>query len=133
MSLRVGVDIESVTSVGSTLGQFGAAYVERVFNEEEAAWARRHPSTATIFLAGRFALREAILKLVETDDSLVRWSDVVLEGGGSGPPSVRLVNDSARRAHDLGINKIHVSMGRAGDLVAAVAVADSDGPKEEGQ
>jgi len=130
--VRIGVDIESVTSVRSTLKQFGASYVERVFNQGEAAWARGHPSTAPVFLARRFALREAILKLIETDDSLVRWSDVILEERDSGPPTVRLVNDSTRRARALGINKIHLSVACAGDLVVAVAVADSDDAKEEG-
>ena len=130
-AVRVGVDFESVTSIGSTLEKFGDAYLGRVFNQGEVAWARQHPATAQVYLTGRFALREAVLKLIETDDSLVRWGDVVLEDRESGPPAVRLINDSERRARALGINMIHLSVGRAGDLVAAVAVADSDDAKEE--
>ena len=130
-AVRVGVDFESVTSIGSTLEKFGDAYLGRVFNQGEVAWARQHPATAQVYLTGRFALREAVLKLIETDDSLVRWGDVVVEDRESGPPAVRLINDSERRARALGINMIHLSVGRAGDLVAAVAVADSDDAKEE--
>lgn len=120
----VGVDVQSVAEVRAALATFGPRYVRRLFSKEEEDYAETHPNTAARFLAERFAAREAILKLLETDDAVGRWRDVNISSANTSTPVVALVRDSMILARLRGISAIRLCVDSAGDVAIAVAVAD---------
>ena len=123
MSTRVGVDVQPVTEVETSLRLFGARYLESVYDESECEYARSHPRMAAVFLAGRFAAREAVLKLLEAPDVLSSWKDVRL--GGVGPSlKVLLSGEALNIAKSRGISTIFLSFATCRDAVTVVAVTD---------
>lgn len=127
MSLRIGIDIQSVRDVEKSLLLFGTRYLETVYDDRECNQAMSHPNTAARYLAGRFAAREAVLKLVNTHDALAMWNDVLLDDVHRAT-SVQLRGSAKTVATSLGINEILLCIASTRDLATAVAVADVSGP-----
>jgi holo-[acyl-carrier protein] synthase len=75
------------------------------------------------FLAGRFAAKEAVLKVLGTGlFQGVRPSDISLRRSPSGDPEVSLTGTAALAAREVGVRSVAVSITHKNDLVAAVAI-----------
>ncbi len=128
----VGVDVQSIAEVESSLRTFGLQYVNRLFDPEDIVRIRTYPSTAPAYLAGRFAAREAVLKLLEMDDAIASWHDVRIKESHPMALEVVLTNRCMIRARQRGIAVIHLGIDYAGSMAIAVAVADvADADREE--
>ena len=126
MSVHIGVDIQLVSEIENSMTLVGARYLDRVYDSNERGFARAHPNTAAMYLAGRFAAREAVLKLLEAPDVISIWKDVSLSDAlNSNSPEVTLCGEASNLAVALGISKIFVCLSMGADSVSAVAVADS--------
>ena len=123
MSLRLGIDFQSVRDVEESLRLYGADYLESVYDEGECLHALAHPGSASKYLARRFAAREAIVKLLDADDGLAIWGDILL-GDGYTPTSVHLRGAAQKAANGWGIGEILLSVASTRELATAVAVAD---------
>ncbi len=121
---RVGVDVQVVDEITVSLAAFGERYVSRVFNAEEVAHVRRHPSTAASYLAGRFAAREAVIKVLGVDSALAVWRDIDIVAQPTTTPRVVLIDSALELANSLGITEILLSLSHARHVATAVAVAD---------
>ncbi len=123
MIAHLGVDVQSVSDIEKALGLFGARYLEGVYDDDECNFARSHPQTAAPYLAGRFAAREAILKLLEAPDAMAIWNDIRLGGDGASP-TVKLGGKALHMADVLGISTIFLSIAQRRFAATAIAVAD---------
>lgn len=75
------------------------------------------------FLTGRFAAKEAVLKVIGTGVAKgVRPCQVAVVRAASGEPLVRLSGIAAARARDRGIGEIAVSITHKQGLVLAAAI-----------
>lgn len=74
------------------------------------------------FLAGRFAAKEAVLKVLGVGlfDRVVP-RDIVVEREASGAPRVRLADSAAVAASEVEIEHVNVTISHKRELVAAVA------------
>jgi len=120
---RVGVDVQGVDQIAVSIVDFGERYVSRVFNAEEVAHARRHPSTAASYLAGRFAAREAVIKVLNVDSAQAVWRDIDIVANPT-TPRVVLCDSALELANSLGITEILLSVSHDCHAATAVAVAD---------
>lgn len=75
------------------------------------------------FLAGRFAAKEAVLKVLGTGllAGIPAWQ-VDIARTVSGAPAVRLTGAAQQRAAELGLGQITLSLSHKDELVMAVAV-----------
>jgi holo-[acyl-carrier protein] synthase len=91
----------------------------RLFTDGERAYAAGRARPAQ-HLAARFCAKEAVAKALALD----AWSftDVEVVGGG-GPPRVLLHGAVARRARELGVADVQVSLTHTRRDAAAVAIA----------
>jgi holo-[acyl-carrier protein] synthase len=117
------VDVQPVTEIEKSLRLFGTRYLKGVYDDRECNYARTHPQTAAVYLAGRFAAREAVLKLLEAPDVLAIWNDILL-GDVVPSPEVLLRDEALNIAKALGISEIFLSLAICRDAVTAIAVAD---------
>ncbi|MFI0776848.1 holo-ACP synthase, partial [Streptomyces sp. NPDC021212] len=81
------------------------------------------PSRRREFLAGRFAAKEAVLKVLGVGllAGVPAWQ-IDIGRSEDGAPLVRLADAAARRAADIGVDRIALSISHKEDLVIAVAV-----------
>ena len=121
-----GIDIVEVDRIAKTAERYGDRFLNRVFTEAEADYCRSRGVPAQ-HLAGRFAVKEAVLKALETGWSGgINWRDVEVTKGRGGEPGVRLTGVAAARAEELGIVKIHISISHSHRNAIAQAIAEAN-------
>lgn len=123
-SVRIGVDVQDVEEIAAAVGLHGESYLSRVCNGQEIFHVRSHPNTCASFLAGRFAAREAVVKLLRLEDAPAPWSIVDLTEGVT--LRVELYREALVASKLLGITEILLSIDYGRRYATAVAVADVD-------
>jgi len=126
--LSTGIDIVEIDHLTQVIERRGARFVQRVFTAAERAYCDGRPCPPMHY-AGRFAVKEAVLKAIRT--GMIKglsWHDIEVEIGPLGEPSVRLTGGAARRAEEMGITAMHVSISHTEQYAVASAVADGGTP-----
>ncbi len=96
---------------------------ERVFTDRERAdMANRHDPVPG--LAARFAAKEATMKALGIGIGSIRFSEVGVVRATSGAPSLELIGNAAKRASELGIVELKVSLTHTDTHAGAVVVAE---------
>src|SRR5450755_4599160 len=119
----VGVDLTRITEVADSIERFGDRYLQRLFTEHELASCHGHPDTVAEGLAARFAAKEATIKVLKPEAARPEWRSMEVHRTPSGACEMRLTDSAARRAGELGITDLAVSLSHEGGMAAAVVVA----------
>ncbi len=114
---ELGIDIIKVERIRATLERFGPRFSSRVLTPAEAAYVRDRPET----FAGRWAAKEAISKVLGLGVRGVGWREIEIVRLPTGQPSVRLSGRAQRRAEQLGMVRVAVSISHERDYAVAVA------------
>ena len=101
----------------------GERFLKRVFTVSEQAYAEASRNTVEK-LAGRFAAKEAILKLMGTGwRGKIAWTDIDITNNPVGQPEVTLSGQVKEIAEELGIGHISISITHTANFAIASAVA----------
>lgn len=114
---ELGVDIIKVDRIRAALARFGPRFGRRVLTDAEAAYVRDRPET----FAGRWAAKEAVSKVLGLGVRGVGWREIEVVRLPTGQPAVRLVGRARRRADQLGMSRIALSISHERDYAVAVA------------
>lgn len=114
---ELGIDIIKVARIGDALARFGARFSARVLTPAERRYVRDRPET----FAGRWAAKEAVSKVLGLGVRGVGWREIEIERLPTGQPSVVLHDRAARRAEQLGMARIAVSISHEDDYAVAIA------------
>jgi holo-[acyl-carrier protein] synthase len=114
---ELGIDIIKVARIRDTLARFGPRFSERVLTPSERRYVRDRPET----LAGRWAAKEAVSKVLGLGVRGIGWKEIEVERLPTGQPAVRLHGRAARRAEQLGMTRIALSISHESDYAVAVA------------
>src|SRR5512141_3455076 len=98
MIAGIGVDVVDIARVQALLDRHGERFLRRVYTEEEASYAMGGANRAER-LAGRFAVKEAVMKALGTGKSQgILWKDVETVHGRFGKPEVHLHGQAVKWA-----------------------------------
>lgn len=114
---ELGIDIVRVSRIGAALDRFGDRFVTRVCSPREAAYVRGRPAT----LAGRWAAKEAVSKVLGLGVRGIGWRDIEVERLPTGQPAVVLHGRAADRAQQLGMGRIALSISHEDEFAVAIA------------
>jgi holo-[acyl-carrier protein] synthase len=114
---EVGLDIIRVDRIRDALARFGDRFTGRVLTPAEARYVRGRAET----FAGRWAAKEAVSKVLGLGVRGVGWRDIEIERLPTGQPAVRLHGRAARRADQLGLALIAVSITHEREYALAIA------------
>ncbi len=98
------------------------AFLLRVYTEEERRLAGGRPSV----LAGNFAVKEAVAKVLGTGFRSFMPGDVEVLRDELGRPYVRLYGNAARIAEEKKIRQIQVSISNTKEYALAFAVGEGE-------
>lgn len=116
-----GIDLIECQRIRDIWQRYGDKLTDRVLTEAELAYVRRHRD-AVPRLAGRFAAKEAILKVLGTGwRGRITWRDMEILNEDHGRPFVTLSGECRRVAEQLGITEILISITHTENYAAAVA------------
>ncbi len=149
-SLRVGIDLVSVSDVAESVAGLGRRYLYRVFTPHERACARmgnaseaaagtdptethvvrvgdRAVAYSAQSLAGRFAAKEAAVKVLRPRGARPEWRSIEVRRVGDGWCELRLSGLAALLAAEAGITTLAVSVTHEPMMAAACVVAMTRG------
>ncbi|HUT31160.1 MAG TPA: holo-ACP synthase [Sedimentisphaerales bacterium] len=118
-----GIDLVDRPRIEQMVERHGERFLNRVFTEKEQAYADANKDRMEK-LAGRFAAKEAVLKLMGTGwRGKIAWTDIEVVNNPAGQPEVTLSGEVERLAEKLGITHISVSITHTANFAIASAVA----------
>ena len=118
-----GIDLVDCPRIEQMIERHGERFIKRVFTAAEQAYAQKNKNEVEK-LAGRFAAKEAVLKLVGTGwRGKIAWTDIEIINNAAGQPEVTLSGEVRKIADKLGIKHISVSITHTANFAIASAVA----------
>ncbi len=106
-----GIDIVETARIARLLEDHGQRFLDRCYTASEQAYCSRNPKRYIEHLSGRFAAKEAVLKVLGTGwRGGIAWTDIEIISEPSGQPKVALTGECLRIATGLGISRWHVSI-----------------------
>jgi holo-[acyl-carrier protein] synthase len=114
---ELGIDIIKVERIRAALERFGMRFSGRILTESERRYVRDRPET----MAGRWAAKEAVSKVLGLGVRGIGWRDIEIERLPTGQPAVRLHGRAAARADQLGMERIAVSITHESEYAVAIA------------
>lgn len=127
MIAGIGVDIVDIARIQALLDKYGERFLTRVYTGAEMEYGLRGANKAER-LAGRFAVKEAVMKALGTGKSQgILWKDVETVRGRSGKPEVRLHGRAVKWAKLRGGGAVHVSITHDGGKAVAFVILEKAG------
>ncbi|MGH2428285.1 MAG: holo-ACP synthase [Candidatus Limnocylindria bacterium] len=123
-SHEIGIDLIEIERIVRVLGRFPERFRQRVLTDAE----RRYCGTKVERIAGRWAAKEAVSKVLGLGVRGVGWREIEVLPDRAGKPHVFLHARAARRAERLGLADVSVSITHERSMAAAVAVAHGGDP-----
>lgn len=116
---EVGIDIIETARIRGVLERHDVRFLGRVYTEWERAYCRRN----VLHLAGRWAAKEAVSKVLGLGVRGVGWREIEIKRTPMGQPTVTLHGRAEQRRRTLGLAApLAVSISHIRDLAVAVAV-----------
>jgi len=118
-----GIDLVDFPRIESMVARHGERFLDRVFTKREQSDAQAVHNRVEK-LAGRFAAKEAVLKLLGTGwRGKIAWTDIEVTNNSSGQPEVRMGGEVKRIADEAGVKEIALSITHTANFAIASAVA----------
>ena len=118
---HVGVDIIEIPRIRQALDRWGERFLRRIYTPEEAAFCRKRPAQ----LAARFAAKEAVMKALGTGIRGVGWREIEVVRERGRAPSVRLHGRARKRAADLKIAELALSISHSREYAVVMVVGET--------
>ncbi len=120
-----GIDMVDCRRLQQSIDEHGERFLARVFTEFELGYCRGRKREIE-HLAGRFAAKEAVLKVLGTGwRDGIAWTDIEVRNEPSGQPMIHLSGRCAEVAAKLGLKKILVSISHIETHAIASAIGVS--------
>lgn len=121
-----GIDIVEVARIEKLLEEHGQRFLDRCFTPAEQAYCDKSKKRRSEHLAGRFAAKEAILKVLGTGwRGNIAWTDMEILPDPHGKPILTLTGESGQIAHALKITRWHISISHTDRHATASAIGES--------
>ncbi len=114
---ELGVDIINIERIVQALRRHGRRFPLRILTPAEDAYVRDRPEN----LAGRWAAKEAVSKVLGLGVRGVGWREIEIVRLPTGQPTVALHDRALARAHQLGMERIAVSISHEREYAVAIA------------
>jgi len=117
-----GLDLVECARIAKVFENHGVRFLDRILTPAEQERAKQYKDPIP-FIAGRFAAKEAILKMIGTGwRGGIAWTDMEVLPDTLGRPVVTLSDETARLAAQLGIQWILLSITHTEHQAAASAI-----------
>ena len=118
-----GIDIVETSRIRALVENHADHFLDRVFTAAEQSYCSKNPKRYFEHLAGRFAAKEAVLKVLGTGwRGGIAWTDVEVTKESSGQPKIVLTGECERIARELGISRWHISISHIETHATASAI-----------
>jgi holo-[acyl-carrier protein] synthase len=126
--IAIGIDLVEIARIERLLASKGEHALRRLFTDAERAYAEKRQRPVA-HLAARVAAKEAAYKALNGTPAAraIGWRELEVLLAGDGSPSLRLHGAAARRAAELGVSRVHLSLTHTASSAAAVVILEGSG------
>jgi holo-[acyl-carrier protein] synthase len=118
-----GIDLVDFPRIEEMIKRHGNHFLDRIFTQTEQLQADQMKNRIER-LAGRFAAKEAVLKMLGTGwRGKIAWTDIEITNNHFGQPQVKLTGEVKKIASKLGVKDTSLSITHTANFVIASAVA----------
>ncbi|MFQ5826211.1 MAG: holo-ACP synthase [Dehalococcoidia bacterium] len=123
----VGLDIIEIHRIERALARWGERFLERIYTEREQEFYGRRAES----LAALFASKEAVMKALGTGARMrngagVGWREIEVLPDPLGKPIVYLHGRAQKRAQELGMSALDISLSHSRDYAVASVVGGGE-------
>ena len=119
--MRTGVDIVKISRIKTILDKSKESFYRRIFTDSEVEYiTKKNHDHKTV--AGMFASKESISKLIGTGIGEISWKDIEVSHDESGRPYVLLNEKLNSRLSDLNLNNIELSISHEEEYAIAFSL-----------
>jgi holo-[acyl-carrier protein] synthase len=122
-TFRIGLDVQSIVEVQDSIAEFGDLYTRRLFTPHEIESSAGDNLSRASSLAGRFAAKEAVLKVLDIKEIVPPMTSIEIWRDDNRRPTVRLNGLAAELAGQQGIEELSLSLSHSGGVAAAAVIA----------
>jgi holo-[acyl-carrier protein] synthase len=122
MITGVGIDIVEVKRMEKWLAS--PKLLERYFHPKELETASLRGKSAALFLAARFASKEAFGKAIGTGLANLILKDILVINKTNGKPEMKLFGTAQKAMEESGADKVHVSLTHERDNAVAMVILE---------
>lgn len=125
----IGIDLADIGRIARLLARHPERARARLFTAAECAYCDRRGAPAQHF-AARFAAKEAAYKALSgsAEARHIHWQEIeVANSPLDGRPALLLHGLAAKRAAELGVVTVHVTLTHSDQIAAAVVVLEASG------
>ena len=121
-----GIDLIENERIEHVWKQHPDRFLSRILTPFEREYCERHKNPVP-HIAGRFAAKEAILKMIGTGwRGEIAWTDIEIKNDKNGQPHVTLSGHTLEVAERLGITRVMLSITHTQNYASASALGVSD-------
>ena len=117
-----GTDLIEIDRITNTLETYGERFLKRIYTQHEIDFCNGKANS----LAGRFAAKEAVMKLLGTGIRGVGWKEIEIHRQRGHKPTINLYNKAKNIAIKKKIINIEISISHSRSTAFAVAVASTE-------
>jgi holo-[acyl-carrier protein] synthase len=130
MIVAIGMDLVEIARIERLLAAKGERALRRLFTDSERAYALGRPRPV-VHLAARVAAKEAAYKALRGTPAAraIGWRELEVMLADDGSPSLLLHGGAARRAAELAVLGVHLSLTHTRASAAAVVVLEGAGAR----
>ncbi len=123
--VSLGLDLVEIARFERALERRGERLLERLFTPGERAYCEQRPARRAVHYAGRFAVKEAVMKALGTGWARgVRWRDIEVARAPGRAPELLLHGKTRAHAERREIERFHLTITHDAGIAAAVVVAE---------
>ena len=123
--ISVGTDIIECVRIAQMIEKHGEVFLQRVFTQREIVYCSSRKA-ATQHYAGRWAAKEAVLKVLGTGWAKgIQWTDIEVVNEVSGAPVIKITGKAAEIAKERGIQDVMITISHCRAYATAFALGVS--------
>jgi holo-[acyl-carrier protein] synthase len=120
---QIGIDIIEISRIKEVVSRWGGRFLRRVYTAAELELCRNRAES----LAARFAGKEAAIKALSIQGSVIGWREVEILSETSGRPIIHLHSQAKEQAKKLGFVRLEISLSHSKEYAVAVVLGIADG------
>ncbi len=120
--ISIGTDIIECVRIAQMIEKHGEVFLQRVFTQREIVYCSSRKA-ATQHYAGRWAAKEAVLKVLGTGWAKgIQWTDIEVVNEVSGAPLIKITGKAAEIAKERGILEVMITISHCRAYATAFAM-----------
>jgi len=121
----LGIDLVRVDRIEGIIEKWGERFLNKIYSsaEREYCYSKARPA---LHLAARFAVKEAVIKMLGGNSYNLCWHDFEVKNNQEGLPELKTSASLQELLKKKGIERVHISISHEQEYAIAQVIGEGD-------